>query len=493
MKKTVGFFVVFFMLSFPSFAMKRSNNYEEYMALKTLARPLLDGIITLKVGETIYRIPVSFFFIAHSKFFFNAIKNNKDSSKKEVYLEIEEKDFDIFINALRCLHCEDITDIYFQKMLKVANFLQNNLSSPESKKILKLIKKGFENAKTNKELELFIGASISSFDNDPKKIDLIKSNYILGLADQDFYFLKNYLSGQALITNAENIIKAKFPDIRSIMSARKDFSSLNLRSVLAIFSNNDLALDSENSLLYLANSWANDTKNKDKITELIYPIRFAQMDRYFILDVLSSMSNLYPENKELFEEICNFAKTSIEVDPAYAKHLIPKNKICEQQFIPRKSIDKKNSFTAKCLFSNISNLNHQSRYYSAEICFRGYSFYYFLRRQKIENNGSDENENTGIGGYLRCCGPLLPVKFYLPLKTTVSIKQANNIPRIFSPTEIIFEAPEKAVGGRLTLAGENFSNLNTNPMLINDTMELFITVEFLDNDEKSVIIKEILD
>jgi len=145
-----------------------------------------------------------------------------------------------------------------------------------------------------------------------------------------------------------------------------------------------------------------------------------------------------------------------------------------------------NKVTMKCEYRNIFQLTFSTRYYSAAVIFHGNEFYYFLRLQKIDPSGSSEDpKNLTLAGYLRCTSAILPPQYFLPIRITVSVSQPPYAERKFAPSSVVFEAPNKAIGGILTLAGENWEGILAGncPIVVNNCMTVIVCVEFLEQDE----------
>jgi len=170
---------------------------------------------------------------------------------------------------------------------------------------------------------------------------------------------------------------------------------------------------------------------------------------------------------------------------------------------PRPIYPNSNKFTIKCEFRNKSKLETSARYYSAPVIAHGYEFYFFLRKQKIrpKNSGEDitdknEAKNETLAGYLRCTSKILPQKHFLPIRSIVSVTMAGDLPeRRFVPSNVIFEASEKAIGGKLTLNDENWEQIINakSPIIHQDTLTAIVTVEFLESDEGCHRIEETLE
>jgi len=138
-----------------------------------------------------------------------------------------------------------------------------------------------------------------------------------------------------------------------------------------------------------------------------------------------------------------------------------------------------------------------SRLYSKPFLFLGYEFYYFLRPQPLSpvpDNTSDVNEAYTIAGFLRCTSAILPTKHYLPIKSTVSIKTKDGVDRKFNPSSVVFEASEKAIGGKLTLSKENLAQIISGecPIVIDDSIHITVEIELLDAKEDVQLVNDVV-
>jgi len=147
-------------------------------------------------------------------------------------------------------------------------------------------------------------------------------------------------------------------------------------------------------------------------------------------------------------------------------------------------------------FKDISSVIISSRLYSKPFLFLGYEFYYFLRPQPLSPipDTSDINETYTIAGFLRCTSAILPTKHYLPIKSTVSIKTKDGVDRKFNPSSVVFEASEKAIGGKLTLSKENLSQIISGecPIVIDDSIHITVEIELLDAKEDVQLVNDVV-
>jgi len=255
----------------------------------------------------------------------------------------------------------------------------------------------------------------------------------------------------------------------------------------------EIMVDSENTIFYAVCAWTSYRANRRQFFEvLLEHIRFSQMRKYFLLDVVYHVAEQYKDSCE--QAIRVKADLATEAQCGGFKRLL-RQSANPTLFSPRPVYPNSNKFTIKCEFRNISQLELTTRYYSAPVIAHGYEFYFFLRKQKINPLGPDDNNtNLTLAGYLRCTSKILPPRHYLPIRSIVTVLMDNETERRFVPSNVIFEASEKAIGGKLTLADENWEQIlnGQSPIVINNTLTAIVTVEFLDTDEGCSRIEETL-
>jgi len=267
--------------------------------------------------------------------------------------------------------------------------------------------------------------------------------------------------------------------------------------MVEILKYDDLVVDSENTLFYLMISWLEKSPERQKwLPELLEHVRFAHMSKYFLLDVIPYVAKKFPEVEAKFMECRRYALQYIaggsrrlfQIHPHFAKLA---------SFKCRSKTLNLNSFRICHEFKDISALTISSRLYSKPFLFLGYEFYYFLRPQPLTpcpENTTQPNETFTIAGFLRCTSAILPSKHYLPISSTVSIKSKDGPDRKFNPSRVVFEASEKAIGGKLTLTKENLAQIISGecPIVINDTIHITVEIELLDSKEEVQVVNEVL-
>jgi hypothetical protein len=139
----------------------------------------------------------------------------------------------------------------------------------------------------------------------------------------------------------------------------------------------------------------------------------------------------------------------------------------------------------KCVFQEVSKWEETGKYYSSPVLINGYEFYFFLQRQLIKSN--ETPSIYGMAGFLRCSGQIIPPQHYLPIAYSVAIQtpRHENRERKFSTMRVIFEAPEKAIGGKITIGDERWVDIiNGQSVIVNhNTITIIVSIEFLPSDE----------
>jgi len=220
-----------------------------------------------------------------------------------------------------------------------------------------------------------------------------------------------------------------------------------------------------------------EDKEKKYIGKIIKHIRFVHMKKQYLLDIIPSAYKYLDEEDSIYlRDGRNEALKFI----LFPKH--PNNKILPGQRVLLPDIDK---VMIKCVFQEVSKWDDSGKYYSSPVLINGYEFYFFLQRQLIKSN---ENPPVyGMAGFLRCSGSLIPPQHYLPIAYSVAIQtpRHENRERKFSTMRVIFEAPEKAIGGKLTIADERWEDVISGKSVIvnQNTITVIVSIEFLSSDD----------
>jgi len=248
-------------------------------------------------------------------------------------------------------------------------------------------------------------------------------------------------------------------------------------------------------------AWLHQPDTQDRKQHMIHilpHIHFPHMKKQFLVDIIPYVANQFSDDTRL--EIQRMYKTALEYHVGGRQRLTRLNSAqFPAQLDSRPVFPEPNKFTIKCQFLNVSKWELSARYYSAPVFSNGYEFYFFLRKQRIseippEDPNNDNNPaDFTLAGYLRCTSKLLPPRHYLPICSTVHIPM-KGIPseRRFTPSKVVFEASEKAIGGKLTLPNENWRQIvsGESPLVIDDTITVHVMVEFLDSDVECQLIDE---
>eukprot|EP01124_Arcella_intermedia_P009195 TRINITY_DN15979_c0_g1_i2.p1 TRINITY_DN15979_c0_g1~~TRINITY_DN15979_c0_g1_i2.p1 ORF type:complete len:347 (+),score=53.55 TRINITY_DN15979_c0_g1_i2:425-1465(+) len=301
-----------------------------------------------------------------------------------------------------------------------------------------------------------------------------------------------------LVDFAEQIIVKQFNSIRLVLTNLEQYLDLPLGGIKAIIKSERFLIDSENSILYLVMVWIlKDVSRKGDMMELLPYIQFTEMKKYFLVDIIPHVAEMF--DKTIQEEISRKYIHALEYATFPTRYQKYKKEV-ELPLIFRQFLPEAHKFTFKCTFTGVSCWTLNTRQYSAPIFANGYEFHYFLRKQRITppNLPIDENDTRHytLAGFLRCTSKILPQKHYLPIASSVKIPLRGLPPeRRFNTSKVIFEAPEKAIGGRLTVPSESWDQIiaGNNPMVNDDTIIVYISIEFLDDDEGCQIIQELTE
>jgi len=296
--------------------------------------------------------------------------------------------------------------------------------------------------------------------------------------------LSNFTVSSKLQLAASAFLVNIFKDIRSVFTGiiegnrkkKDEFLNLPPQAIIEWVKSNDLSIDSENSVYYFVMLWILKEGKQDErlvyFRRLIEHVRFVHMRLYYLLDIIPSTYKFLKNQEDIdaLREKRNEALKYI-VTKRLTRPLPP-----ARNLLP--DIDK---VMIKCVFQEVSNWESTGKYYSSPVLINGYEFYFFLQRQLISPNV------YGMAGFLRCSGTLIPQQHYLPIAYSVSIQtpRNDNRERKFSTMRVIFEAPEKAIGGKLTLSDEKWEDVISGRSVIvhQNTITVIVAIEFLGTDE----------
>jgi len=274
----------------------------------------------------------------------------------------------------------------------------------------------------------------------------------------------------------------------------KEFLTLSLRALLALLSSNEIVVDSENTVFYSVILWIqwNHVERIPHMASLLACIRFPLMSKYFLLDIVPHVADQFPE--KIRDQVMEMRTLGLEAHCSGSARMLVRNLFPASQFAERIT-DSRKTLTIKFMFINISQMDTTKKIYSAPVFWCGYEFSFFLRPFKLVNSpsvaNSPETTEYSLAGFLRCTSKLLPPKHYLPVSYFLRVASREfTSERKFTPSRVIFEAPDKAIGSKLTLPNENLSQIisGESPLVINDTLTVTVDLELLDSDEDCMII-----
>jgi len=232
--------------------------------------------------------------------------------------------------------------------------------------------------------------------------------------------------------------------------------------------------------------------------EIIEHIRFIHMRIHYLLDIiprvyeqLSSPQAQKPEYVKLLREKRQEALNYHSLADR-AKHMRNQSKALSVYPPVRVLLPDTDKVMIKCIFQEVSKWEPTGKYYSSPVLINGYEFYFFLQRQLVSK--PNDNEVYGMAGFLRCSGSLIPSQHYLPISYSVAIQtpSLDNRERKFSTMRVIFEAPEKAIGGKLTLQDETWDQViqGQSPIVYQNTITVIVSIEFLNDDRDCLSMQE---
>ncbi len=308
------------------------------------------------------------------------------------------------------------------------------------------------------------------------------------------------LDNKPIFSQLKNDLKLemskKFGSIRELFHYQmREYLGLPYQAVLLIIKDDDFSVDSEASVWHVLVCWLeNDLTNREEyFQELMGHVRFVHMKSDYLTEVVpNTISYLRARHNRP-------AESMMEIEGCLNRHLdIARKTIADG----RSSMVKKrpnfnnitDCFSLECTYINMSQLTQTVRYYSAPILAQGYEFSFFLRLEKINQNGPESPENLKIGGYLRrMCKIPWGLKHNLHVLSSVEVACTDDTKRRFSPSSIVFEEIDKAIGGSLMSAKENFQQVKDGacPIVVNDAIIATVRVEFLSDKSGNCVVSVI--
>lgn len=280
---------------------------------------------------------------------------------------------------------------------------------------------------------------------------------------------------------AEQFLIDQFKEIRVIFTdkiKKEEFMKLSPESLLAWVQSLKLIIDSEGSVFYLFMLWLTKAGEEGRLSyfyDIVNHIDFYGMKKEYLLDIVK-----YNKLKKLEEG--HIKVLGNKANEALIALLMNKKESPRRQLLPDRD-----KVMIKCVYQEVNKWKESGKYYSSPVLIHGYEFYYFLQRQKNANDHNDHNDHYGMAGFLRCSGEIIPGSHYLPIQYSVVVitPKDENRERKFSPMRVIFEDPEKAIGGKLTIGRESWEDIVQGRSSIvnrNNTMTIIVTIEFLPDD-----------
>jgi len=330
------------------------------------------------------------------------------------------------------------------------------------------------NLKGNKNIIHYIDLIISIHDI-PLEIQTIMDLLnLIKLTEKDKIekYLDNYVS--KLIEKANEFILEKFSNIRNLFGS-KEFLNLPIQTIKIIINNENLIIDSENSVFYFLIMWIDKEFNSRKVylKELLEYVRFDQMTDHFLLHNVYQIANKYKETeKQIILEKYNEAI---------------QNKLGNKLIIPnqnkRLTYENRFEFGIKAIYSHVSEWDINERYYTDTVYAHGYEFYFFVRARPNPHILSTEPENHILYGYLRCASSLSQ-KYYLKIECEFLVELKNGAQRRIRLGNLIFESPNIALGMSLTNIDENWTTIINGDaqIIIDNKLTVTIMIKILPTD-----------
>lgn len=272
--------------------------------------------------------------------------------------------------------------------------------------------------------------------------------------------------------------------------------------LIALLTSPDFATDSEESIIYIVLDYIkyvlgklNNPKCLPNITELLESIKWDHADSLYIIyskPIIENIKNIsltehYDKEIQKREKINDILITPTEdVNEYYRKLEEIKNNLMREN--ERAKIPLPDQVSFKAVFNGISRFNKNDSYASSPIMAHGYQFYYFLQAKP------DEQGKYYLAGFLKVNRDLAN-KLYVPITYSITIEypmdSEGKRERNFSPIKVIFTEPNKAIGGKLNISGEDFDDVieHHSPIVdpVNDTITVVITLDFKVNPEECII------
>jgi len=249
-----------------------------------------------------------------------------------------------------------------------------------------------------------------------------------------------------------------------------------------------------------------DPPKKVEVMRKILPIiRFPQLRLHFLLDIVPEISKKFNFQKSISQQIDELYDFALEYR-AGGRNRILAQKGTNSQIIPRATFKDGHIGVIRYIFNNVSKWELHTRYFSPIFIVNGYEWYFYLQSKLItelnhqpdfmdtdhphHHPPNDQTlENYTLALYLRCNSKFMPEKHYLPIGATVSVQLKSSSERKFKYS-VIFERPEKSIGGQITEPEETWPNIISGKSLIvfNNSITITFSLEFLDHSDNCQLI-----
>jgi len=166
--------------------------------------------------------------------------------------------------------------------------------------------------------------------------------------------------------------------------------------------------------------------------------------------------------------------------------------------IPRATFKDGHLGVIRYVFNNVSTWELNCRYFSPVFIVNGYEWYFFLKSKLLSPLNQPEDmmetdniqDNYTLGLFLRCNSKYMPNHHYLPLGITASILLKSSSERKFK-FNVIFESPEKAIGGQITEPEETWPNIISGKSQIvwNNSITITFYLEFFEQSDNCQLIE----
>jgi len=285
-------------------------------------------------------------------------------------------------------------------------------------------------------------------------------------------FVKSCPGIGAFIEKAANFLVKEFQNFYSISLSddKKRFYGITNNAMLEIIKHDELLIDSEDTLFYLLIVWTFEDRSKwisiFILLQLIGHIRFSQMNKYFLLDIVPLIAGIFV-NAVVRKKILMNRMLALELKVGGSRRLIQLQSLPNSSWLKpriyRKKLNLTEYFDREALESLFGDGN---RLFSKQQVFCGYQFYFIICL---------DNTTGSIVLYVRCTSHIIrKMKHYLPAMITVKNEKKE------TDTKLVFE--DSSVALRSTKAlfdGKKISEILND---MDNRVEISVDIELLDSD-----------